>query len=166
MDGLLSPLKSVVKKILPRETYFAIVRFLRSSGLEDKLIKPHIYPIDLNIFAHHKYHSARLHDEPGKKRYAGDFCLAEDPWSVNDVQCFLMPGVVDYFLSFFDGIISAIVAANPKIIGVSLTGSSINISRARVATVLEALAEMNLGISIFSDSDIKRKTKSQTGVKR
>ncbi len=99
--------------------------------------------MDLNAILYHRYHAQRILDgiEESEIRSPDGEVMPKDPWWAQSVGEWHNQQVVDYFAPEIRTIVNRLVEAAPKILGVSLNGSSRLFARAVVNGVRSALPD-------------------------
>ena len=120
---------------------------------------------DLDIVAYHRFHMERLFDCGGRMVTPGGRMLPEDPWDEDNYDLWCEPELLDVFQSLLEDVAAALIAAAPKILGLSLHSGNQEMARRLVARLRPALPEMvilvggyscynaQLGLSPFPEAD-------------
>jgi hypothetical protein len=105
---------------------------------------------DLDIILYHRFHIRRLFDEGGVIRLPNGRALPTDPWQAEHYDLWSDPEVIAYFEPEIDEVVAGIVAARPKILGLSIQGCNEHFSTAVVKRVKAALPEIIVLVGGFS----------------
>jgi len=114
---------------------------------------------DLDIVTYHRFHIARLFDTGGEVLLPSGRRLPTDPWQAEHYDLWQAEDVIQFFLPIIDEAASAIIAARPKMLGLSVHQCNEAVSRALVTRVREALPDICIivgGYSCYS-ADIGRR---------
>lgn len=125
--------------------------------------------IDLDIVAYHEFHIHRLYDMGGRITLPSGRVLPEDPWQAEHYDIWSSGSettsirggrneVLDFFRPLIDKAIAAIVAARPKILGLSIQQCNEAISREVVRGIKALYPEIVVLVGGFScyNADIGR----------
>lgn len=96
---------------------------------------------DLDLVAYHRYHINRLFDEGGKIILKSGKELPEDPWQAEHYDLWSDQEVIDHFSPIIEETTRALLAARPKILGLSIHGCNEIFSRNLANAVKAALPE-------------------------
>lgn len=89
-----------------------------------------VQTLDLDLIFYHRYHARRIMDGLEIITGANGYEMKHDPWSIDVIiDEWEKQEVIDYFSDEIDKLISAIVEAKPKMIGLSLHGTNLTISK-------------------------------------
>jgi radical SAM superfamily enzyme YgiQ (UPF0313 family) len=105
---------------------------------------------DLDVVTYHRYHMRRLFDEGGSIVLPNGREMPTDPWQAEHYDLWADPAVIDYFMPIIDEAAAAIIAARPKILGLSIQQCSEAFSRALVNRVKAALPDTVVMVGGFS----------------
>ncbi|CCQ89775.1 hypothetical protein, putative Cobalamin-binding Fe-S oxidoreductase [Nitrospina gracilis 3/211] len=106
--------------------------------------------LDLDIIVYHRFHIYRLFDTPGRVVTASGREMPEDPWAVEEYDIWQNPDTLEFFQKDIDEIIQKIVAAKPKILGLSIQACNINFSKRVAQGVKKALPDTIILVGGFS----------------
>jgi len=111
---------------------------------------------DANIIIYHMYHSNRILNNIDNVVTLNGFEFPEDPWNVTFVDDWdTNDNVQNYFSTYTDKIILEILKVKPKIIGFSLNGNNLNLTKTIARTVKKMLPESIILVGgyscVFSD---------------
>lgn len=105
---------------------------------------------DLDIVAYHRYHIRRLFDEGGKIVLPGGREMPTDPWQAEHYDVWAAPDVIAYFEPIIEEAAKALIAARPKILGLSIQQCSEAFSRRLVELVKASLPDIVILVGGFS----------------
>ena len=105
---------------------------------------------DLDIVAYHRYHIRRLFDEGGKMVLPSGREMPTDPWQAEHYDLWAAPDVIAYFEPIIEEAAKALIAARPKILGLSIQQCSEAFSRRLVELVKAALPDLLILVGGFS----------------
>ena len=98
---------------------------------------------DLDMIFYHRYHSRRLLDGEERLYTPSGRETPMDPWGVTTVEDFWYDqDYVDFFRKEIDRTVERLIAANPKILGLSLHGTNRLVSNEIIARLRKARPEM------------------------
>ncbi|MBM4045204.1 MAG: radical SAM protein [Planctomycetes bacterium] len=80
--------------------------------------------VDVNILCYHRYHSRRILNGLAKVVAPNGHVMPEDPWDNTNTEEWFKPEAVEYFRPEMNEVITGLIAARPKILGISLNGSN------------------------------------------
>jgi hypothetical protein len=81
--------------------------------------------VDLDMIFYHRFHSHRLLDNHSTLYSPKGQALPLDPWAVDSVEDFWHnPDMIEYFRPEIEKTVAGLIAANPKILGLSLHGTN------------------------------------------
>jgi radical SAM superfamily enzyme YgiQ (UPF0313 family) len=126
--------------------------------------------VDLDIISYHRFHIHRLFDMGGCITLPGDLVLPEDPWQAEHYDLWTATGggasgptgrneVLDFFRPVIDEAIEALVAARPKVLGLSIQGCNEAAARAVALGVKAQLPDITIVVGGFScyNADVGRR---------
>ncbi len=123
-------------------------------GYLEQILKPvnaKTQIVDADVWFYHRYHQRRLLDGLDRILTANGEPMAVDPW---DTGCFtnewVRPEVLDYFSWEIRTLTDAIVAAKPRVLGISLHQTNIPMAKAMVAEIRERLPETVILVGGYS----------------
>ena len=105
---------------------------------------------DLDVVTYHRYHIRRLFDEGGKIVLPTGREMPADPWQAEHYDLWADAAVIEYLMPIIDEAAAAIIAARPKILGLSIQQCSEAFSRALVNRVKAALPDTVILVGGFS----------------
>jgi radical SAM superfamily enzyme YgiQ (UPF0313 family) len=108
---------------------------------------------DLDILLYHRFHMRRLFDEGGKIRLPSGRELPTDPWQAEHYDLWLNTEVISYFEPEIQEIVDKLVAARPKVLGLSIHSCNEKFSANVVERIKAALPEIIIvggGFSCYS----------------
>src|SRR5208282_6439497 len=85
--------------------------------------------VDLDIIVYHRYHMHRLLDAPAKMLAPGGKVMAADPWLAEAYDEWQSADVIEYFRPEINEVITGVVKARPKILGISIQACNIRFAR-------------------------------------
>jgi radical SAM superfamily enzyme YgiQ (UPF0313 family) len=97
---------------------------------------------DLDILIYHRFHIRRLCDEGGKITLRGARELPTDPWQAEHYDLWCEDEVIAYFAPEIQEIVAKLVAARPKVLGLSIHACNEKFSAKVVERVKAALPEV------------------------
>ncbi|MBI5673499.1 MAG: B12-binding domain-containing radical SAM protein [Nitrospirae bacterium] len=117
--------------------------------------------VDLDIISYHRFHIHRLFDMGGRITLPGDVVLPEDPWQAEHYDLWTATGggasgptgrneVLEFFRPVIDETIAALVAARPKVLGLSIQGCNEAAARAVALGVKAQLPDITIVVGGFS----------------
>ena len=117
--------------------------------------------VDLDIISYHRFHIHRLFDMGGCITLPGDLALPEDPWQAEHYDLWTATGggasgptgrneVLEFFRPVIDETIAALVAARPKVLGLSIQGCNEAAARAVALGVRAQLPDIMIVVGGFS----------------
>ncbi|WHZ28787.1 MAG: hypothetical protein OJF51_003585 [Nitrospira sp.] len=126
--------------------------------------------VDLDIISYHRFHVHRLFDMGGRITLPGDLVLPEDPWQAEHYDLWTATGggvsgptgrneVLEFFRPVIDETIAAVVAARPKVLGLSIQGCNEAAAREVVLGVKAQLPDITIVVGGFScyNADVGRR---------
>lgn len=105
---------------------------------------------DLDIITYHRYHIRRLFDEGGRIVLPSGREMPTDPWQAEHYDLWSDPEVIVYLSPIIDEAAAAIIAARPKVLGLSIQGCNETFSTQLVARVKAALPDVVILTGGFS----------------
>jgi len=105
---------------------------------------------DLDIIAYHRFHSYRLLDSNGDIYTKEGYKMAADPWLAEAYDEWHKPEVIGYFRPLFQEAIDKLIAAKPKILGLSVQACNIRVCREVVKAVKEKCPETLILVGGYS----------------
>jgi len=113
-----------------------------------------VQTLDLDLIFYHRFHSQRIFDGLESIKTAHGYEMKQDPWSIDVITDeWEKLEVIDYFSYEIKQLIAAIVAAKPKIIGLSLHHTNLRISQEVVKRIRDSYPE---GIIVVGGYDCIR----------
>lgn len=121
--------------------------------------------LDLDIITYHNYHIHRIHNLCDTVTLPSGLELPEDPWQAMHYDIWNMSEVIDFFAPVIGEVADKIVAARPKILGMSIQACNekfsrrlINIIRARSPETIILLGgyscyNPDIGLRAFPEAD-------------
>lgn len=117
--------------------------------------------IDLDIISYHRFHVHRLFDMGGRITLPGELVLPEDPWQAEHYDLWTATGggasgptgrneVLEFFRPVIDETIAALVAARPKVLGLSIQGCNEAAAREVALGVKAQLPDITIVVGGFS----------------
>jgi len=126
--------------------------------------------VDLDIISYHRFHIHRLFDMGGSITLPGDLVLPEDPWQAEHYDLWTATGggasgptgrneVLEFFRPVIDEAIAALVAARPKVLGLSIQGCNEAAAREVALGVRAQLPDITIVVGGFScyNADVGRR---------
>jgi radical SAM superfamily enzyme YgiQ (UPF0313 family) len=126
--------------------------------------------VDLDIISYHRFHVHRLFDMGGRITLPGELVLPEDPWQAEHYDLWTATGggasgptgrneVLEFFRPVIDETIAAVVAARPKVLGLSIQGCNEAAAREVVLGVKAQLPDITIVVGGFScyNADVGRR---------
>lgn len=126
--------------------------------------------LDLDIISYHRFHIHRLFDMGGRITLPGDLALPEDPWQAEHYDLWTATGggasgptgrneVLEFFRPVIDETIAALVAARPKVLGLSIQGCNEAAAREVALGVKAQLPDIVIVVGGFScyNADVGRR---------
>ncbi len=126
--------------------------------------------VDLDIISYHRFHVHRLFDMGGSITLPGDLVLPEDPWQAEHYDLWTATGggasgptgrneVLEFFRPVIDETIAALVAARPKVLGLSIQGCNEAAAREVALGVKAQLPDITIVVGGFScyNADVGRR---------
>ncbi|HBH79680.1 MAG TPA: hypothetical protein DDY39_07630 [Nitrospira sp.] len=126
--------------------------------------------LDLDIISYHRFHIHRLFDMGGSISLPGDVVLPEDPWQAEHYDLWTATGggasgptgrneVLEFFRPVIDEAIAALVAARPKVLGLSIQGCNEAAAREIALGVRAQLPDITIVVGGFScyNADVGRR---------
>ncbi len=105
---------------------------------------------DVDIVSYHRYHIARIFDEGGDVILPSGKEMPLDPWQAEHYDLWSDPEVLAHMQPIAEETIAAIVAARPKILGLSIHQCNEAFSRVVVEGVRAALDDLQVIVGGFS----------------
>jgi len=115
-----------------------------------KLTDVRFQTFDLDIVAYHRFHITRLFDEGGTITLANGRVVPEDPWQAEHYDLWSDQGMLEYMRPVLDEAVAAVVAANPKVLGLSVHGCNESFSRDLARQAKEQLPGLIVLVGGFS----------------
>ena len=106
--------------------------------------------LDLDIIIYHRYHIYRIFDGPDKILTPGGKEMPVDPWQAANYDLWQDPETALFFQPEIDKIVSEIIKAEPKILGLSIQACNVNFSREVVNGVKKALPDTLILVGGYS----------------
>lgn len=92
--------------------------------------------VDMDMVFYHRYHASRILDGKSEHRLKDGRILPTDPWAIDAVEDFWSdPLAVEFFRPEIDRLIDSLVAASPRLLGLSLHGTNLALAREVVAAL-------------------------------
>lgn len=76
--------------------------------------------LDFGLILYHRYHTQRILDGVREITTENGYRLPDDPWETLNFEEWLKPGFLEYFQPDIDDLVAKLVAAGPKIVGLSI----------------------------------------------
>ncbi len=105
---------------------------------------------DLDILIYHRFHLRRLGDEGGQIYLPSGRQLPADPWQAEHYDLWSDPEVIAYFEPDIQEIVAKLVAARPKVLGLSVHTCNEKFSATVVERVKAALPEVIILVGGFA----------------
>jgi len=105
---------------------------------------------DLDIVIYHRFHQRRLLDSGGKVTLKSGRELPTDPWQAEHYDLWGDAEVIEYFQPELNEIVNKIVAARPKVLGMSVHGCNERMSTIVADAVKKALPETLILVGGFA----------------
>ncbi len=105
---------------------------------------------DLDIVSYHRYHVHRLYDLGGRVILPSGREMPTDPWQAEHYDLWAMPEVIEHFMPIIDEAAARIVAAKPKVLGLSVQQCSEAFSRALIERVRRGHPDVVVVVGGFS----------------
>jgi radical SAM superfamily enzyme YgiQ (UPF0313 family) len=105
---------------------------------------------DVDILIYHRFHIRRLCDEGGAITLPGGRVLPTDPWQAEHYDLWTEDALIDYFEPEIEEIVAKVVAARPKILGLSIHGCNERFSARVVQRVKARLPEIIILVGGYS----------------
>jgi radical SAM superfamily enzyme YgiQ (UPF0313 family) len=105
---------------------------------------------DLDIVTYHRFHMTRLFDEGGRIVLPSGRVLPADPWQAENYDLWSDPEVIDYVRPIVHEAAAKIIAARPKVLGLSVHGVNEASSREMIRLVREGLPDIMVVLGGFS----------------
>jgi radical SAM superfamily enzyme YgiQ (UPF0313 family) len=123
--------------------------------------------MDLNIIFYHRYHSQRILNKARKVISKHGYVMNEDPWDLIPISAgeWDKQEVIEFFRPELDEIVDGLIKAKPKIIGFSLNGINLEITKVVIKQLRTAFSDViiivggydcvyhNIGPRVFTDYD-------------
>ncbi len=120
-----------------------------SNILKNINIKHQVF--DANIIIYHMYHSRRILNNIDTVITDSGFEFPEDPWNVTFVDDWdSNEDVQEYFSFYIDKIVLEIIKAKPKIVGFSLNGNNIMLTKRMAKTIKALLPDCTILVGGYS----------------
>ena len=100
-----------------------------------------VQTMDLNIIFYHRYHSRRVLDGEEKGAWPEGEVAGGDPWESSNTDQWSNPGALDKFRPDLEEVIAGLIAARPRILGMSLNGNNGLLAEEVIRRVKAALPE-------------------------
>ncbi|MEW5766364.1 MAG: radical SAM protein [bacterium] len=98
--------------------------------------------VDLNIIFYHLYHSKRILNRLEKIVTPSGYVMKDDPWDNTNCDEWNKLEVIEHFRPEIKKIVNSLIKAHPKIIGLSLNGTNLSISREVVNEIRKTMPEV------------------------
>lgn len=105
---------------------------------------------DVDIVAYHRFHITRLFDLGGTVVLPSGRALPADPWKAEHYDLWRADDVLEYFAPLIDETADAVIAARPRVLGLSIHQCNEHFSRALVAKVRQHLPDIQVIVGGFS----------------
>lgn len=105
---------------------------------------------DVDILLYHRFHLRRLLDEGGQLTLPGGRALPTDPWQAEHYDLWTDDEVIAFFTPEIDEVVAKVVAARPKVLGLSIHGCNEKFSAKVVARVKAALPDLIVLVGGYS----------------
>lgn len=106
--------------------------------------------LDLDIYTYHHFHVSRIFDYGGNIVLPSSKELPQDPWQTEHYELWQNDEVVEYFRPQITETVAKIVAAQPKILGLSIHACNIEFSRKLVNIVKARMPDIIIVVGGFS----------------
>ena len=106
--------------------------------------------LDLDIILYHRFHVRRLFDEGGKMYLPGGKELPTDPWQAEHYDVWTTDVTIDFFEAEVREIVDKLVAARPKMLGLSIHACNERFSKEVAARVKKLAPEILIVVGGFS----------------
>lgn len=111
--------------------------------------------VDLDIITYHRFHTHRILDAVGELKTPGGLPLHSDPWLAEAYDEWQNPDVIAYFEPLINEITEKLIAARPKVLGVSVQACNHKFTEEVVRRVKAAIPDTVIlagGYSCFQPS--------------
>ncbi len=98
--------------------------------------------MDLNIILYHRFHQRRILNRLDSTAGPEGQRIPEDPWAIVECRGWEQPEVLKYFARDIEEIVSGLIKAKPRILGISLSGFNRELAKTIVRRVKEQLPEL------------------------
>lgn len=105
---------------------------------------------DFDIIAYHRYHINRIFDLGGEVTLQSGRVMPLDPWQAEHYDIWAQPDVIDHFLPDMMEVVAAIIAAKPKVLGLSIQQCNEHFNRRMLNHLRTAMPELVILIGGFS----------------
>ena len=105
---------------------------------------------DLDIVAYHRYHVHRLYDLGGRVTLPSGREMPTDPWQAEHYDLWAMPEVIAHFMPIIEEAAARVIAAKPKVLGLSVQQCSEAFSRALIERVRKGHPDVVVVVGGFS----------------
>ena len=105
---------------------------------------------DLDVVTYHRYHIRRIFDEGGKIVLPTGREMPTDPWQAENYDLWTDPAVIDYLMPIIEEAAAEIIAAAPKVLGLSIQQCNEVFARVLVRLVKAARPETVILVGGFS----------------
>jgi radical SAM superfamily enzyme YgiQ (UPF0313 family) len=106
--------------------------------------------LDLDIIIYHRFHVRRLFDEGGKMYLPGGKELPTDPWQAEHYDVWTTDVTIDFFEAEVREIVAKLVAARPKMLGLSIHACNERFSKEVADRVKKLAPEILVIVGGFS----------------
>lgn len=100
-----------------------------------------VQTMDLNIIFYHRYHARRILDGEVKGVWPVGEVGGGDPWQSSNTDQWSNPGALEKFRPDLEEVIAGLIAARPRILGMSLNGNNGLLAKEVIRRVKAALPE-------------------------
>lgn len=106
--------------------------------------------LDLDIICYHRFHQARLMDQPDSLKTPGGQEIPADPWAAEQAGLWNDQGFLDYFQPELEEAATAIIKASPKILALSISDRNAGFARRLAREVRAGLPQINIIVGGYS----------------
>ena len=157
LDMVLMDLPSRNLSMMPNGLGY-VNKALKAAGVKHQVV-------DGDIILYHRYHTFRLLDSDGDIRLPSGQVMPEDPWAAEDMSLWERPETLNLFREDFEEILTKLVAARPKVLGLSIQQCNLMFCREMARRAKEALPDLvvlvggyscrhsNVGRDVFPECD-------------
>jgi len=106
--------------------------------------------VDADIILYHRFHIRRLYDDPDILTHSDGLPVPEDPWLAEHYDFWNEPRAFELFQGDMEEIINGIIAAKPKILGISVQQCNEKFAEAVARGVKDSLPDIAIIAGGFS----------------